>query len=101
MSTRKGFPEERDEYIQRCFRHQHPEAYGRPPVLTARNMPYPVASREEDVPPSYSVPLEPTGDPEAVQLPEEWSVRLRDELEADLEVRSVEGTTADTTTDNL
>jgi hypothetical protein len=59
------------EMIADCFRHQHPEAFGRPPVPGA------IVPNElrygRDEPPviaaSSILPEEPMGDPEAAPLP--------------------------------
>jgi hypothetical protein len=54
--------------VDRCFRHQHPEAYGRPEVgdpLIPTQLRY---GSEEFIPESPPVPEEPMGDPQAVPL---------------------------------
>ena len=60
------------EMIADCFRHQHPEAFGRPPV-PGPVLPIEVRYGRDDMrqsPPSQSVLEEAMGDPNAVPLPE-------------------------------
>jgi hypothetical protein len=60
--------------INDCFRHQHPEAYGREPVPGAI---VPAELRYGRDPmyasPAYEIPEERMGDPDAVQLGESTS----------------------------
>ena len=59
------------EMIADCFRHQHPEAFGRPPVPGAI-VPNELRYGRDDLPVSTPVgiiPEEPMGDPEAAPLP--------------------------------
>ncbi|HEV8441759.1 MAG TPA: hypothetical protein VGT40_27030 [Methylomirabilota bacterium] len=57
------------EMLNDCFRHQHPEAYGRAEIGE------PVLPRElrygpgENIPSSPVIPETPMGNPEAVPLP--------------------------------
>lgn len=56
------------DMINDCFRHQHPEAYGRPEVAEAvvpSELRYGPAER---VPESPIIPETPMGNPEAVPL---------------------------------
>ena len=60
------------EMIADCFRHQHPEAFGRPPVA-GPVLPIEVRYGRDDMrqsPPTQSVMEEVMGDPNAVPLPE-------------------------------
>ena len=56
------------EMVDRCFRHQHPEAYGRPEMVEASvptQLGYGVG---ETVRESAVLPEEPMGNPDAVPL---------------------------------
>ena len=56
------------DMVNRCFRHQHPEAYGRPEMIEASvptQLRYGVG---EAVRESAVIPEEPMGDPDAVPL---------------------------------
>jgi hypothetical protein len=60
------------EMIADCFRHQHPEAFGRPPV-SGPVLPIEVRYGRDDMrqsPPAQSLMEEPMGDPNAVPLPD-------------------------------
>jgi hypothetical protein len=68
--------EARDEYVQRCFRHQHPEAYGRDPVLPPKAHEVVHSSEETHSGTRYMAvgPME-EGHPEAVLLPtSSWAI---------------------------
>ena len=65
------------EMIADCFRHQHPEAFGRPPVA-GPVLPIEVRYGRDDMrqsPPSQSMLEEVMGDPHAVPLPEAVATR--------------------------
>jgi hypothetical protein len=60
------------EMIADCFRHQHPEAFGRPPVA-GPVLPIEVRYGRDDMrqsPPAQSLMEEAMGDPNAVPLPD-------------------------------
>jgi hypothetical protein len=59
------------DMIADCFRHQHPEAFGRPPVPGAV-VPNELRYGRDDLPvaaPTGILPEEPMGDPQAAPLP--------------------------------
>jgi hypothetical protein len=60
-------PRSAAEMINLCFRHQHPEAYGRPEVpdvALPRDLRY---GAEETIPATPILPEEPMGHPEAIE----------------------------------
>ncbi len=62
-------PRSTADMINDCFRHQHPEAYGRPEtsdVVLPRELRY---GAEEPILPTPSLPEVPMGNPEVCELP--------------------------------
>lgn len=63
----EALPRSAADMINQCFRHQHPEAYGRPEVS---DVPLPRDLRygaEETIPATPILPEEPMGNPGAVE----------------------------------
>ena len=57
-----------NEMVQRCFRHQHPEAYGLPDALEG-SIPADCRFGRTDLPPDgEALPEEPMGNPDAYRL---------------------------------
>ena len=57
------------EMVDRCFRHQHPEAYGRTELTDAAVPPHLRYGAGEIYVTAPAIPEEQMGDPEAVPLP--------------------------------
>ena len=57
-----------NEMVQRCFRHQHPEAYGRPEALEGTIPADCRFGRTDPLSDGETLPEEPMGDPGAYRL---------------------------------
>lgn len=63
-----GLVSDAAEMVNRCFRHQHPEAYGRGEIGEAILPPELRYGLEDAILPTPAIPEMQTGDPDAIPL---------------------------------